>query len=215
MAARHRGSGSPRAPSPLRCSDAPGGDRCRSHTPAMKSGQRGWKGHPVGPVERMRDRAAERRRAWCAAFAMMLGIERRAPRIGMLRRVKDVVHGPFSTARPRYMTTTSSAISAITPMSWVIRIAPARAPAAAAQQVEDLRLGGDVERGGRLVGDQHARVAGECHRDHHTLAQAARKLEWIFVDPPLRLWHADGAQELDCARVRLVACASLCRGPPP
>ena len=34
---------------------------------------------------------------------------------------------------------------------------------AAADQVEDLRLGGDVERGGRLVGDQDARVGGERH----------------------------------------------------
>ena len=30
--------------------------------------------------------------------------------------------GPFSTSWPRYITTTSSVISAITPMSWVIRI---------------------------------------------------------------------------------------------
>ena len=33
-----------------------------------------------------------------------------------------------------------------------------------AQQLEDLRLDGDVERGGRLVGDQQVRLAGERHR---------------------------------------------------
>ena len=42
-----------------------------------------------------------------------------------------------------------------------------------AQQVEDLRLGRHVERGRRLVGDQQARIAGERHRDHRPLAQAA------------------------------------------
>ena len=44
------------------------------------------------------------------------------------------------------------------------------------QQVEDLRLDGDVERGGRLVGDQELRVAGDGHGDHHALAHAARHL---------------------------------------
>ena len=43
-------------------------------------------------------------------------------------------------------------------------------------QVEDLRLDGDVERGGRLVGDQQLRFAGERHRDQHALAHAARHL---------------------------------------
>ena len=97
----------------------------------------------------------------------------------------------ISTSRPRYITTTSSAISAITPMSCVIRmIARPRSPAAA-QQVQDLRLRGHVERRGRLVGDQDARIAGERHGDHHPLAQAAGELERILVDPPRRLRHAD------------------------
>ena len=42
-----------------------------------------------------------------------------------------------------------------------------------AHQVEDLGLHGDVERGGRLVGDQHLRAAGDRHGDHHPLAHAA------------------------------------------
>ena len=45
-----------------------------------------------------------------------------------------------------------------------------------ADQLEDLRLDGDVERGGRFVGDQQLRAAGERHRDHHALAQAAGEL---------------------------------------
>ena len=37
------------------------------------------------------------------------------------------------------------------------------------EQLEDLRLDGDVERGRRLVGDEHLRVERERHRDHHPL----------------------------------------------
>ena len=45
-----------------------------------------------------------------------------------------------------------------------------------AQQIEDLRLDGDVERGGRLVGDQQRRLARQRHRDHDALAHAAGQL---------------------------------------
>ena len=36
-------------------------------------------------------------------------------------------------------------------------------------ELQDLRLDGDVERGGGFVGDQHRRLAGQRHRDHHAL----------------------------------------------
>ena len=51
-----------------------------------------------------------------------------------------------------------------------------------AHQVEDLRLDGDVERRGRLVGDQQPRLAGQRHRDHRALAHAARQLVRILVE---------------------------------
>ncbi len=57
--------------------------------------------------------------------------------------------------------------------------------AQAAHQVEDLRLDGDVERGGRLVGDQQPRAAGQRHGDHGALAHAAGQLVRIVVDPLL------------------------------
>ena len=44
------------------------------------------------------------------------------------------------------------------------------------QQLEDLRLDGDVERGGRLVGDQQVGLVGERHGDHDALALAAGEL---------------------------------------
>ena len=55
-----------------------------------------------------------------------------------------------------------------------------------AHQIEDLRLDGDVERGGRLVGDQELGIAGERHRDHHALAHAAGELVRIVVEALLR-----------------------------
>ena len=66
-----------------------------------------------------------------------------------------------------------------------------------AHQVEDLRLDGDVERRGRLVGDQQLRVAGQRHGDHHPLAHAARELVRIFAHPARRLRDADQRQHLD------------------
>ena len=49
------------------------------------------------------------------------------------------------------------------------------------QQLEDLRLDGDVERGGGLVGDDERRVHDERHRDHDALPHAARELVRIFA----------------------------------
>ena len=46
-------------------------------------------------------------------------------------------------------------------------------PLQTAQQVEDLRLHGDVERGARFVGDQQLRARRERDRDHDALAHAA------------------------------------------
>ena len=68
-----------------------------------------------------------------------------------------------------------------------------------AHQVEDLRLDGDVERRGRLVGDQHLGIARQRHGDHHALAHAARELVRIGVRAPLGLGDADAAQHLDRA----------------
>ncbi len=49
------------------------------------------------------------------------------------------------------------------------------------KQVEDLRLGRDVERRGGLVGDQKLGPAHQRHRDHHALAHAAGQLVRIGV----------------------------------
>ena len=53
-------------------------------------------------------------------------------------------------------------------------------------QVHHRLLRGDVEAGGRLVGDQQLRPAGERQRDDHALAHAAGELEGIGVVALLR-----------------------------
>ena len=42
-----------------------------------------------------------------------------------------------------------------------------------AQQRQDLRLGRNIDRRGRLIGNQQTRPARQRHRDHRALAQAA------------------------------------------
>ena len=67
------------------------------------------------------------------------------------------------------------------------------------EQLQDARLDSHVERGRRLVGDQHVRVVGERHGDHHALALAAGHLVRIGVDAAGRIRDADEFQKLDGA----------------
>jgi hypothetical protein len=70
-------------------------------------------------------------------------------------------------------------------------------------QVEDLGLDRDVERGRRLVGDQERRAAGERHRDHRALAHAARELVRVLIELALGLGQADQLQHLERLGPRL------------
>jgi hypothetical protein len=65
-----------------------------------------------------------------------------------------------------------------------------------AHEVEDLRLDGHVERGGRLVGDQQLGVARQRHRDHHALAHPARHLVRVVLDALGGLGDADQVEHL-------------------
>ena len=67
------------------------------------------------------------------------------------------------------------------------------------QQREDLLLGGDVERGGRLVGEQQLRFGRDRDRDHHPLAHAAGELMRIGGEAALRRRHPDLVEQLDRA----------------
>jgi hypothetical protein len=74
-----------------------------------------------------------------------------------------------------------------------------------AEQIEDLGLDRDVERGGRLVGDQQVRLARERHRDHHALAHPARQLVGIGIDALVGRRDADQPEHLDRDRARFLA----------
>jgi serine kinase of HPr protein (carbohydrate metabolism regulator) len=72
----------------------------------------------------------------------------------------------------------------------------------ALHQFQDLRLDRHVERGGRLVGDDQLRVAGQCDRDHDALAHAARQLVRVLLEAALGIGNADQAQEFDGTALR-------------
>lgn len=62
------------------------------------------------------------------------------------------------------------------------------------EEVEDLPLHGDVQRGGRLVGDEHPRPAHQRGRDHHALAQPAGELVRVLPVAAFRVGDADLVQ---------------------
>jgi hypothetical protein len=66
-----------------------------------------------------------------------------------------------------------------------------------AQQVEDLRLGGHVERRRRLVRDQQAGASGEGHGDHRSLADAPAELVGVLLQPSLGAGHARQPEQFD------------------
>ena len=63
------------------------------------------------------------------------------------------------------------------------------------EEIEDLALHGDVERRGRLVGDQQIGLAGERGGDHRALPLPARQLMRVGVKPRRRVGDADAFQQ--------------------
>ena len=70
------------------------------------------------------------------------------------------------------------------------------------QQVEDLRLDGDVEGGGRLVENEQIGFRGQRTGDQRALAHAAGQLMRIGAGHDRSLADADLAQQIDRARQR-------------
>ena len=64
-----------------------------------------------------------------------------------------------------------------------------------AQQVEDLGLHGDVEGGGRLVGDEQVGVARHRSGDEDTLGHAAGDLVRVGAERPRRIGDADAGEQ--------------------
>ena len=75
-----------------------------------------------------------------------------------------------------------------------------------AQQLEDLRLHGDVERGGRLVGDDERRPARQGDGNHHALPHAARQLMRVVVHALVGIGDSHRAQQIDRALRAPPAC---------
>jgi len=71
-------------------------------------------------------------------------------------------------------------------------------------QFENLRSGGDVQRGRRLVGDEEIRIAGQRQRDHRPLAHSAAQLVGIAMDGARRIGHAHLPQHSDGLLQRLL-----------
>lgn len=61
------------------------------------------------------------------------------------------------------------------------------------EQIEHLRLDGDVKRGGRLIRDEQLRAIHDGHRDHHALTLASGELVRIIASAALRLGDSNGA----------------------
>ena len=97
------------------------------------------------------------------------------------------------------MTPTSSATSEITAMSWLTNwMAMPSSACGREHELENLRLDGDIECCGRLVGDEEGGLAGERHRDHGALAHAARELMRVVAGTPLGGRDADARKGREC-----------------
>jgi hypothetical protein len=66
-----------------------------------------------------------------------------------------------------------------------------------AQGVDDLGLGGGIEAGRRLVGDEQRRVGGEPERDHDPLTETTRQLMRILVGTLVPVRDPDCVQKLE------------------
>ena len=73
------------------------------------------------------------------------------------------------------------------------------------QKLQDLQPDRDIQRGGRLIGDQQLRAARERHRDHRALALPARELVRIALRAALGVLDADPLERRHRLRPRLVA----------
>ncbi len=66
-------------------------------------------------------------------------------------------------------------------------------------QVEDLRLDRDVERGRRFVAEQYRRFGGERHGDGDALAHAAGELVGVRVEASSGVRNTDQTEQFDRA----------------
>lgn len=76
-------------------------------------------------------------------------------------------------------------------------------------EVEDLFLDGDIERGGGFIGDEEVRAGDEGHGDHDALAHAAGKFVRVGLDALFGLGDADFFEGCDGSVKRFFSFHSL------
>ena len=131
------------------------------------------------------------------AGAMAGDAGQQAARVGMQRAVEQVEHRRFLHLAPGIHH--DDALAGFRHHAEVVgdhQDGGAEALLEFQHQLEDLRLDGDVERGGGLVGDQQLRIAGQRHGDHHPLAHAAGELVRIVAHPARGVGDAHQGQHL-------------------
>ncbi|MDW3214451.1 MAG: hypothetical protein R8G01_10665 [Ilumatobacteraceae bacterium] len=72
-------------------------------------------------------------------------------------------------------------------------------------QFQDLCLHGDVQRCGRLIGDQQVGLTAQSNRNRHSLTHPAGELVRVLVETLASLWNSDGVQQVDGARTGVLA----------
>ncbi len=146
------------------------------------SGQRGWNGHPAGgaagdglsPASTARERRAAGSGVRAAASSARV--------YGMSGCWNTGSAGPISTMRPRYITATR--VADLGDDREIVRDVEVRERVVALQvlqEIDDLRLHRDVERGHRLIADDEVGSDRECAGDADPLALAARELVRISL----------------------------------
>ena len=173
--------------------------RCSSLT----YGQRGWKWQPDGRLIRLGGRP-EIGTSSSPRGLSRRGIDLSSPQVyGCWGEPKIASVGARSTIRPAYMTAISSVISATTPRSWVMMMIAI--PSRDWRSSRRARICAWTVTSSAVVGSSaisSSGLVGERHRDHHTLAHAARELVRELVDPPRRVGNPDELEQLHRAGAR-------------
>ena len=77
------------------------------------------------------------------------------------------------------------------------------------QQIQNLRLNGDVQGRGRLIGNEQFGFARQGHGNHHPLTHATRELMGIVIDPLCGLGNIDQPQHVTGLGHGLLRCQAF------
>ena len=75
------------------------------------------------------------------------------------------------------------------------------------QEVKDFRLDGDIQRGGRLVGDKQVGFVDQRHRDHDALQLSAGEFMRVLLQAAFDVVDADAFEQGFAAGVDVSGCS--------